>query len=42
MKLRTKRERAFRDNLKRAGVWIFLIVFVTSIVGVALVTAGAR
>ncbi len=42
MKLRTKRERATRENLKRAGVWIFLIIFITSIAGVALVTVGAR
>ena len=42
MKLQTKRARATRENLKRLGVWLFLIIFVTSIVGVAVVSVGAR
>ena len=38
VKLRTRRERALRETLKRAGIWIFLAIFVASVVGVALVT----
>jgi hypothetical protein len=37
VKLRTRRERKLRDNVKKAGIWVFLILFVASIVGVALV-----
>jgi hypothetical protein len=33
VKLRTRRERALRENLKRAGIWIFLALFLVSIVG---------
>jgi len=33
VKLRTRRERAIRENLKRAGIWIFLGLFSLSIVG---------
>lgn len=36
-RIRTRRERALRDRIKKAGIWIFLIFFVVSIVGVALV-----
>ncbi len=41
MKQRTRRERQFRDSLKKAGIWIFLAVFVTSVVGVTLITVTA-
>ena len=37
---RTKRSRRTVDFLKKAAVWGFLIVFVASVVGVALVTVG--
>jgi hypothetical protein len=37
-KLRTRRERKLRDGVKKAGIWIFLGLFVVSVVGVALVT----
>jgi hypothetical protein len=33
VKLRTRRERALRENLKRAGIWAFLLLFSLSIVG---------
>lgn len=33
MKYRTRRERALRENLKRAGIWVFLVIFSLSIVG---------
>jgi|GEM_PF-2227277 len=35
---RSRRARAMRENLKRAGIWFFVIVFAVSILGVALVT----
>jgi len=38
VKQRTRRQRLFRDNLKKAGIWLFLVVFVLSVVGVAVVT----
>jgi hypothetical protein len=40
----TRRQREFRANLKRIGVGIFLVIFVASVVGVALisVTSTAR
>jgi hypothetical protein len=34
---KTRRARQTREALKRAGIWAFLIVFVVSVVGVALV-----
>lgn len=42
MKLRTRRERNVRENLKKAGIWLFIGIFVLSIAGVTLVTATAR
>jgi hypothetical protein len=42
VKLESKKKRAARENLKKAGVWIFLFVFLLSIAGVTLVTVGAR
>jgi ABC-type microcin C transport system permease subunit YejE len=42
VKLRTRRERTFRQNVKRAGIWIFLVLFALSIVGgLALITIGS-
>jgi hypothetical protein len=35
--LRTRQQRRFRENLKRAGIWAFLIIFTTSILGVTLI-----
>ncbi len=37
---RSRRSRRTVDLLKKAAVWGFLIVFVASVVGVALVTVG--
>lgn len=36
MKLRTRRQRRAIENLKKLGVWIFLLLFVVSIVGVVV------
>lgn len=40
MKLQTRRSRQLRENLKRAAIWVFLVIFVTSVVGVAVVTVA--
>jgi hypothetical protein len=40
VKPRTRSQRALRENLKRAGVWVFLLIFVASVVGVAVVTVA--
>ena len=40
MKIRTRRERNLKDNLKKAGIWVFIGVFMLSIVGVAVVTVA--
>ena len=40
--LKTRRERQTREALKRAGVWVFLVAFVVSVVGVALVVTIGR
>jgi hypothetical protein len=37
---RTRAQRTLRQNLKKAGVWVFLIIFVSSVVGVAVVTVS--
>jgi hypothetical protein len=37
MKLQTRRERRLKSTFKRAVVAVFLVVFVLSIVGVAVV-----
>ncbi|MFY9779930.1 MAG: hypothetical protein WAJ85_05400 [Candidatus Baltobacteraceae bacterium] len=37
VRLKTRRERRTREALKRAGIWVFLVIFVISVVGVALV-----
>jgi hypothetical protein len=36
----TRRERQLREALKKAGIWVFLAIFLTSVVGVALVTVA--
>lgn len=40
MRLRTRREREIRTGIKRVGVWIFLAIFVASIVGAAIITVA--
>lgn len=37
IKIRSRRERQLRDRLKKAGIWMFLVFFIVSILGVALV-----
>jgi hypothetical protein len=39
MKLQSRRSRRLRAALLKAGVWVFLLVFVLSVVGVAIVIA---
>ena len=39
MKLQTRRSRRLRQVLLKAGIWLFLVVFVASVVGVAIVMA---
>lgn len=34
----TRSKRALRQNLVRAGIWVFLVLFIGSVVGVAIVT----
>ena len=38
--MRTRRSRQLRENLKRAAIWVFLVIFVTSVVGVAVVSVA--
>ncbi len=40
MKIRTRRERNFKETLKKAGIWVFIGIFLLSIVGVAVVTVS--
>jgi hypothetical protein len=42
VKLRTRRERRTVDILRRVLVGLFVLVFVASVVGVAVVTLTAR
>ena len=42
MKLKTRKERQFRQNLKRLGIGFFLVLFVASIVGVAVISYTAK
>ena len=35
-------KRALRQNLVRAAIWVFLVLFVGSVVGVAIVTVRPR
>lgn len=39
MKLKTRRQRRAMANIKKLGVWIFLLLFVASIAGVVLITS---
>ncbi len=34
--------RELGDTLKKAGIWLFIVVFLTSILGVAFVSVSAR
>ncbi len=38
MKHKTRRQRQAGETLKKAGIWVFILVFVSSVVGVAIVT----
>ncbi len=38
MKHKTRRQRQAGEALKKAGIWVFILVFVSSVVGVAIVT----
>ncbi len=38
VKHRTRRRRRAVENMKKAGIWVFVAIFVASIVGVALIT----
>ncbi len=38
MKLKTRRRRKMAELTKKLAVWIFLLIFVVSVVGVILVT----
>lgn len=40
MKIRTRRERNLKETLKKAGIWVFIGIFLLSIVGVAVVTVS--
>ncbi len=40
MKIRTRRQRNLKENLKKAAIWAFIGIFMLSIVGVALVTVS--
>ena len=40
MKIRTRRERNLKENLKKAGIWVFIGIFMLSIVGIAVVTVA--
>lgn len=38
----SRSRRARRQALMRAGIWVFLVLFVLSVVGVAIVSIQAR
>lgn len=40
MKIRTRRDRTLKENLKKAAIWAFIGIFMLSIVGVAVVTVS--
>jgi hypothetical protein len=42
VKLQTRKQRQLRQNLKRVGIGFFLVLFVASIVGVAVVSYTAK
>jgi hypothetical protein len=37
MRHEPRRKRAFRQNVVKGAVWVFLILFVASVVGIAIV-----
>ncbi|HTV74838.1 MAG TPA: hypothetical protein VME66_14165 [Candidatus Acidoferrales bacterium] len=39
MKMQSRRSRRIRQVLLKTGIWVFLVVFVASVVGVAIVIA---
>jgi len=39
VKLKSRRQRRIEENVKKFGVWIFLVLFVASIAGVVVVTS---
>jgi hypothetical protein len=39
LKLQSRRSRRIRQVLIKAGVWVFLVVFVVTVVGVAIIIA---
>jgi len=41
VKLKSRRQRRFAENVKKLGVWVFLFLFVASIAGVVVVTSVA-
>jgi hypothetical protein len=40
VRLQTRRERRVKDILKRAAIGVFLLIFLASIVGVAVVSVA--
>ena len=42
MKLETRRRRRLRDNLKRAFIWAFLVLFFISCVGFLVFSVSVR
>jgi len=38
MRHEPRRKRAFRQNLVKAAIWVFLFFFVASVVGIAIVS----
>lgn len=40
MKIRTRRERNLKTNLKKAAIWAFIGIFLLSVVGVAFITVS--
>jgi len=39
VRLKSRRQRRTIENLKKFGIWIFLVLFVASIAGVVLITS---
>jgi hypothetical protein len=37
MRHESRRRRAFRQNLVKAAIWVFLVLFIASVAGVAIV-----
>ena len=42
MRLRTRRERKLVDVAKRVVIGVFVLIFIASVVGVAIVTVSQR